>query len=192
MQEVTKARQIWSKFIDDLVRDHKITPPEEEIESYTVEELEKWAATRNRAKDLRQGQRQLRFRSRILEEDGERIDWVGRGQILPGGRWLLASHNRYMYFYDLGAPLLESQVLLNSETMEEATVEYCVPWVDRSKERLTFFVATRVASPSKLAWYLSTPLCLPGSQRQTNLTHSFIVSSWSDMVRRRLSAQIPW
>lgn len=147
LNAATKIRQVWYKFICDLTRDYKVSPPEEAIENYTIGELERWVVLRRWIKHAWHG-RKLHFRRRIVAADVRRIgEEINSYQLLPGGKWLVVPHMQRMYFYNLDAPALEPKLLFDPKTELTEVIKYCKYWIDGSKSGLTFYLAGRVSSP---------------------------------------------
>jgi hypothetical protein len=63
---VTKMRQFWHNRINTLIQAHYICPPEDELDSYAVNELEQWTLRRACVLDVCTSSRKPRFRKRTV------------------------------------------------------------------------------------------------------------------------------
>ncbi|XP_006455440.1 hypothetical protein AGABI2DRAFT_121372 [Agaricus bisporus var. bisporus H97] len=126
---------------------HGVPAPEEEIDAYTVEELEKWVFRRNRAQALWAGISKNRFRTRIVNLPDYPINSSCYCKLIPGGRWLLVGYsNATMYVIDLeDATSLTSHLLCDpgefyKNLCETGNITYNF-WVNPSKSRLSLRIA---------------------------------------------------
>lgn len=154
-------------------------PPEEGLDEYTVDELERWTLRRYQAQDVWMGSRQPRFRSRVIDPRLTKKSSFSPSyrEIVPGGRWLLIAYpSAAMYVIDLDDTNPVPRVLCDPKTFDQelsrqkaADVDYAF-WIDRSKPRLSLRIAGCIAGegnqPSS-TMFQAHVACLSGSLQST-------------------------
>ncbi|KAF7762292.1 hypothetical protein Agabi119p4_8885 [Agaricus bisporus var. burnettii] len=142
----SKSRHLWCQIINRLQMSHGVPAPEDEIDAYTVEELEKWGFRRNRAQALWAGISKNRFRTRIVNLPDCPINSSCYCKLIPGVRWLLVGYsNATMYIIDLEDVSLTSHLLCDpgefyKKLCETGNITYNF-WVNPSKSRLSLRIA---------------------------------------------------
>ncbi|XP_006463778.1 hypothetical protein AGABI2DRAFT_120584 [Agaricus bisporus var. bisporus H97] len=136
---VTMTRQFWYDRIHRLCEEHVVAPPEEELEEYTIAELEQWSMRRIRARSTSPVKLYLRSR-----EEFPLVTAYDNTLFVPGGRWLLKIRaNSHVYFSDLDSSDLEERPLLNPRNIDPRT-SHCrvfgnsILWIDHKAPRLSF------------------------------------------------------
>ncbi|XP_006462424.1 hypothetical protein AGABI2DRAFT_179169, partial [Agaricus bisporus var. bisporus H97] len=108
LRSVTMARQFWYDRIHRLCKEQVVYPPEEELEEYSIAELEQWTMRRIRARSTSPVKIQLR------SQDLPMPLFFGKTFLSPGGRWLIKPHyDLRVYFVDLDSSNLELHLLLD-------------------------------------------------------------------------------
>jgi hypothetical protein len=134
------TRQFWYHRIHRLCKEHLVSPPEEELEEYTIAELEKWTLRRIRARcNL---PTKLQRRSRNVDTSP---DTSYHSLLIPGGRWLLAFRfDGFVYSFDLDSNYLNRYTLFDPSQVGPLTRNFgitypgkCV-WIDHKAPRLSF------------------------------------------------------
>ncbi|KAF7761230.1 hypothetical protein Agabi119p4_10639 [Agaricus bisporus var. burnettii] len=147
---VTKTRQFWYNRVNQLIKTHYVCPPEESLDEYNVDELERWVTRRCRSRDVFTNHSQPSFRKRTLDQQkpprpSDRLqhwDFI----FIPGGRWLLTTqHPANVYFVDLDSPQPLSRLLFDPREIDDAICEALTVkskiWIDRGAPRLSFRLA---------------------------------------------------
>lgn len=133
------TRQFWYHRIHELCEEKVASPPEEELEKYTIAELEQWAMRRIRARSTSLVTLQLHSRTDPMTEDNY-VDML----LVPGGRWLLKiRRDLRVYFVNLDSSNLEQHLLLDSSNTDPRISQYGSVklnhiWIDRKAPRLSF------------------------------------------------------
>jgi hypothetical protein len=107
------------------------------LEYYTVQELTNWVLRRHGAQRLFRSDLPAKFQERRVPE----TCYKSQVKLLPGGRWLLFTNGRNLFFADCDAETLEPQILISSKGPPEDTYLRFITWVDSGAERLSFRVA---------------------------------------------------
>jgi hypothetical protein len=129
-----------------------VSLPEDELDNYTVDELENWTLRRSRALDVFFNSEQPRFRKRTLDLQPKgpcgRNPW--NFQLIPGGRWLLLSYplSVVLYFLDLDSVNPTLRLLFDPKEIDDQIREpnraSLGLWIDRGSSRLSFRIAFRI------------------------------------------------
>lgn len=138
LHAASKSRQLWYEFIWELQVQPGISPTEEPLHDYTVEELEHWVLRRHRVRAAWSSPRGPAFWRRSFNAP------LRYPLVLPGGRWLLSigDYGRLL-FADLDA-MQPTMKLLCDYIDQREIPDYptCfTTWVDPTEARLTFRVA---------------------------------------------------
>lgn len=145
----TRSRQLWYEVLAKLEEDYHLNPPEEELNNYTIEELEHWISVRSRAQGMWAGSIQPRSQKRpIVPHPDSKHPCAKYWKILPGGRWLLTAHTQALMIYmlDLDSTDPQPRLLFDARDLDQRTdgghhkVNHFI-WIDRSKPRLSFRIA---------------------------------------------------
>lgn len=150
---MTKTRQIWCYCIDKLVKARHVSLPEDELDNYTVDELEQWALRRSRVLHVffNSTSEQPRFRKMALNLQHtvpvSLHQW--NFKLIPGGRWLLIlCPSAIVYFLDLDCVHPTPRILFDPKEFtddihEPKSIKYGI-WMDRKAPRLSFWLALLV------------------------------------------------
>jgi hypothetical protein len=145
---VTKTRQFWYKRINTLTKAYYICSPEDELDNYTVDELEQWTLRRARALDNCTSSGKPHFRKRTVDLRPTGLSRLRSSNfiLIPGGRWLLIRHpSAVMYYMDLDCPEPTPRVLfdpheIDDQIREPQSVTFAT-WIDKASPRLSFRLA---------------------------------------------------
>jgi hypothetical protein len=143
---VTKIRQFWHNRINTLTQAHYICPPEDELDNYTVNELEQWTLRRARALDVCTGSRKPQFRKRTVDLRPAALSRLSNFILIPGGRWLLIRHpSAVVYYMDLDSPEPILHTLFDPHEIDnqigESKSTIFTTWIDKASPRLSFRLA---------------------------------------------------
>lgn len=144
------TRQFWYNCIHRLCKEHFVSAPEEELEEYTITELERWVLRRIPVRS--DVPTKLKIRYLLGGPNITLRDMTKRTLLIPGGRWLLVNCWRdsfVVYFFDLDSSDLKLHQLLNPRDVNPCITNHSVAreyvWIDREAPRLSFRFAGYVA-----------------------------------------------
>ncbi|EKM77201.1 hypothetical protein AGABI1DRAFT_130618 [Agaricus bisporus var. burnettii JB137-S8] len=156
---VTKTRQFWYSRVSQLIETRYVCPPEENVDEYNVDELERWVRRRSRPRDVfASHSQQPSFHERTLDLQPLGLSnlefWDFK--LVPGGRWLLIYHPSVaMHFIDLDSPNPSPRLLFDPRKIDG---EICKPkmvvfsiWIDKGAPRLSFRLAFVIFTKVDLA-----------------------------------------
>jgi hypothetical protein len=137
LRSVIMTRQFWYNRIHRLCKEHLVSPPEEELEEYTIAELEQWTLRRIWARST------LPTRLRLRSRNTEALFMSNTMEFVPGGRWLLVAHGDLrVYFFDLDSNDLEQHLLFDPGHIDSHISNCCTLgnhiWIDHKAPRLSF------------------------------------------------------
>ncbi|KAF9443123.1 hypothetical protein P691DRAFT_431478 [Macrolepiota fuliginosa MF-IS2] len=135
--DATRSRQFWFQFIESfesMCGGSKMDGP---LGRFTVLDLERWVIRRLRAYESWFLDSPLAFRVRQFQYSPK--EEIFQAELLPGGRWLLATTTRGQFFaYDLDSPRAEPQLDFGEHNNEDEEPPFFSTWIDPSREVLSF------------------------------------------------------
>jgi hypothetical protein len=158
---VTKTRQFWYNRINTLIQAHYICSPEDELDKYTVDELEKWALRRARALDVYTSSRKPHFHKRTVGLPSEGLSRLHSSDfiLIPGGRWLLICHPAIVYYMDLDFPEPTLHTLFDPHDIDDQIRDpqsaAFATWIDKAAPRLSFRLAFLVHTKGVLEFLVA-------------------------------------
>ncbi|EKM79131.1 hypothetical protein AGABI1DRAFT_128294 [Agaricus bisporus var. burnettii JB137-S8] len=170
LRSVTISRQFWYNRIHRLCQEHVVSPPEEELEDYSIAELEHWTMRRIRARNTCPAEIQIRTQD----------VYGGDTLLVPGGRWLLSPYDDRIYFVDLDSNNLRMRQLF--------VPKICVPftwfrkkighriWLDHKAPRLSFRFLSCIADSDIDTWVTIHQVKLIGHGANATLTGQIIAT----------------
>jgi len=169
-----------------LTKAHYICPPEDELDNYTVNELERWTLRRVHALDVFTGSRKPHFCKRTVEIQSAGLSGLRSShfKLIRGGRWLLIRHpSAVVYYMDLDSPKPTLRTLfdpheIDNRIREPESVTFTT-WIDKASPRLSFRLALLVRTKGMSA--------LPLFRADSNVVqmyseHTQVKSIWQTMV----------
>ncbi|KAF7760893.1 hypothetical protein Agabi119p4_10302 [Agaricus bisporus var. burnettii] len=147
---VTKTRQFWYNRVSQLIETRYMCPPEENLDEYNIDELERWVMRRCHSRDVFTSRSKPNFRERTLELQSLGLsgpDFRG-SKLIPGGRWLLILHTslvKPMRYLDLDCSNPTPRLLFDPREIDNTirVMKYAKfkIWIDREAPRLSFRLA---------------------------------------------------
>ncbi|KAJ3561589.1 hypothetical protein NP233_g10104 [Leucocoprinus birnbaumii] len=181
IHQLSESRHLWLRVVHRLQLEQGLAPPEQDVSTYGIRELERWVWRRTTALSRATTRPLVQPHVRLLNIEDDDELYLAEPYLLPGGRWLLLAHSVLgMLLYDLDHVEPIRKCLFNPLHFDESLgsgVQYHF-WFDHSKPYLSFYVAGNTSNED-VTRTLIYAVWLEGKGPEATLTASLVAASRS-------------